>query len=253
MNWIASQSVTPFDIVAAVGHSYGGNRARRFVDDLKLAGMKASFLATIDPLDWDYCNILQVVGGGTSVCNQSGSVYAHSAANAQSFHQVLGQQVCLPKSPTFCTTFPVEGYTLNNASVMLRPDYHMAIDDDSTAHTTITTALLNLVRGPQVTSTVGVLSRTASAINVPIQTSVTGFGTATGITITSASLNGVPASNLVSVGGVGDVLAGSSSGALTLMFPATAAAGHSSATLTVNGTYSFGQTFTNTFGRISVP
>jgi hypothetical protein len=82
---------------------------------------------------------------------------------------------------------------------------------------------------------------------------VTGFGTATGVTIVSASLNGVPATNLSYVAALGDIPAGSSSGTVTLMFPGSAAAVNSSAILTVTGTYSFGQTFTNTFGRVSVP
>jgi hypothetical protein len=112
-----------------------------------------AFLATVDPIDWDACNLLSflnTVSFSTNPCDQSGLVGSHSAQTAQSYHQVQGFKLGL-------LALPVKGYTLSNASVTLRPDYHQTIDDDLTVHTSITGSLLNLIRGPQVTNALGVL------------------------------------------------------------------------------------------------
>ena len=133
--WIESQTVTPDDIVAVMGHSYGGNRARRFVDELDLAGIVVSFLATVDPIDWDKCNGKQLLIG----CDQSQLSYPYNAAGALSFHQVLGQ----PVGPL---TVPLKGYVLAfPATIVLEPDDHSDIDDDFIVNTNIKTALLNLI------------------------------------------------------------------------------------------------------------
>jgi hypothetical protein len=82
---------------------------------------------------------------------------------------------------------------------------------------------------------------------------VSGFGTATGVTITAATLNGVPANdlNLIGVGPLGDIAAGKSTIA-HVTFPASAAASGTSVYLSVLGSYSFGQTFSNGY-RYKVP
>src|ERR1017187_1386538 len=50
--WIDDQQPTPDDVVAVVGHSYGGNRARFFVEQLKRNNIATDLLVTVDPIDW---------------------------------------------------------------------------------------------------------------------------------------------------------------------------------------------------------
>jgi hypothetical protein len=242
--WFNSQHVQPLDVVAVVGHSYGGDRARRFVDELKAAGTTVDLLATVDPINWDYCAVdLALLGGAWALCDQSQSLSLHHAANAQSFHQILGLQV----GPL---VFPLKGYTLYPATVIQRPDYHSEIDKDATVQTTITSGLLSLIRGPQVAVVPGVATRSTGNIAVPFTISVTGKGTATGATVTTASLNGVPGGNTPIA--LGDIVAGTSSSSLQLSFPGTAANSGATVVLSVSEQFSYGQQFSGNV-RVKVP
>jgi hypothetical protein len=248
-NWFSAQNVTPDDIVAVVGHSYGGNRARHFVDDLTGAGLNVDFLATIDPIDWDGCDIEIVVGGFASLCDQSLAKRVHSANTALSLHQIKGEA-------TIFGTFHIEGYTLSSSSSIANSttvppavgDFHSDIDDDPNVHTTIKNSLLNLIgqrlRGPQVSVVPGTPTRASGTITIPITLSATGKGTAAAVSIVTASLNGISGSTPIIVG---DIVAGAAPVSTNLSFPGTAAPAGATVQLNISGQFSYGQQFTSAF------
>jgi len=130
-NWIASQNVNMTDdMIAVVGHSYGGNRARMFVDQLRIGSLRLStdLLVTLDPIDWNSCNLSDLITGVLgNPCDQSQLSLLHNANDALSYHQVIGEFGPFPK-----------GYTLKPPSIVITaPDYHTTIDDDSSIHTQI--------------------------------------------------------------------------------------------------------------------
>jgi len=135
-NWFTLQHATQDDVVVVIGHSYGGNRAVRFVDQLKGMGYAVDLLAAIDPIDWDVCDETLWLSGpflnGIQFCDQSDLTYVHSAKAALSFHQTLG---------TLVTAFP-KGYILSHSTVYDMPDFHTTIDDDGTVHAAIINEIL---------------------------------------------------------------------------------------------------------------
>lgn len=251
--WYESQKPTDDDIVAVVGHSYGGNRARLFATTLQY-GRVPDFLATVDPIDWDICNladaVLDLIDWQFTIpqCDQRLMQYIGNASNVLSFHQVKGQPLGSPKP-----ILGLSGYRIYGLPSTLEPDYHDAIDDDPAVHTAITNSLLSLIGGPHPAAVLGVPTRSGQTIFIPLSISVTGSGTATAVTLTSASLNGVPVANLSAISAFGDIAAGTSSGTVLLQFPGSAAKSGSTANLSIAGTYSYGQTFTNTFPRLAIP
>jgi len=58
-DWIIKTvAPTPDDRIVVVGHSYGGNRARLFAQQLANRGYAVDGLVTIDPIDWDSCHLI---------------------------------------------------------------------------------------------------------------------------------------------------------------------------------------------------
>ena len=258
-NWFNSQSVAPDDMLAVVGHSYGGNRARLFVDQLKNSGFIADLLVTVDPVDWDFCTFELGFDGAlnlTNLCDQSASVYLHSAKSALSFHQVQGVAQMFP--------LPIlKGYTLYPATVILKQDYHAdlwgfpGIAEDGSVQSSIIDSLTKLVNTPPTAPVVvsvvpGTPVRVNGSISVPIKLLVAGKETAFAATITVGTLNGVAASGTPVQ--IGDIPAGTSSGVTNLVFPGSAAAAGATVQLTVTGRYSYysQQQFSSTL-RIKVP
>ena len=130
----------------SVGHSYGGDRARRFVDDLKRIGStKVDLLVTVDPIDWDVCEFAFVLPG--DFCNQSLLKRTSGGINSVSFRQLLGiKKYALDPSP-----YPLKGYILTTGTeVPAIPKYHDEIDDDVTVHTTIRDTLKTSILLKQV-------------------------------------------------------------------------------------------------------
>ena len=256
--WVTSLNPGPDDIVAVLGHSYGGNRARLFAYELQQEyGIPTNLLATVDPIDWDICSIeagfLQVLQGGpfTTPCDQSGLTYAKGGSTELSFRQTLG---VLPFNvgPIRVVIGNLKGYSLaGTTSTVESGDYHLNIDDDSRVQTSITNTLSTLTGPPKVVSSPGSATRALGQITVPLTISVSGLGTATGVTITSALLNGVPAFDLALAGSLGNIAAGSSNTTF-LAFPLSAVPSGTPAVLSVIATYSFGQTLSNGF-RVLIP
>ena len=267
-NWFNSQNVSHDDLIGVVGHSYGGNRARQFVDFLTLQGFRPDFLATVDPVDWtfcDYSSVLFSIGPNTE-CLQSppasGSYTdaqkprAHSAKTAESFYQPWGYKLFSVKDVPI--VYPITGYTLTPATVtMMASDFHGDIDSDAAVHSAIRTGLSKIVNTTPASSTsVSVVPGTGQRVNgnisIPIKLSVAGSGTAYGSTVTVGTLNGVAASGTPIQ--IGDIPAGTSSGVTNLVFPGSAAAAGATVQLTVTGRYSYysQQQFSSTL-RIKVP
>jgi len=263
-NWLATQNppLTADDFVAVVGHSYGGHRAKLFVEQLQRAGISTDLLVTVDPIDWGLCNVNDLpLSSFSGACVQyldPGIVISNSPAKVViSYFQTIGVFL----GPV---TYPLMGYVVPNAATTKQIfDSHGDIDDDVLVHEGIVDALASLVKGPVVTAAVGTSgvgaagvggtpTRTGTTLNYPVIVRVAGSGTATGVVITSATLNGVSASNLAQLPGLGDLAAGQTSGQVNLVFPGTAAAKGATAVLTISGTYSYGQPFTNS-ARVIVP
>jgi pimeloyl-ACP methyl ester carboxylesterase len=262
--WVRSFNPTANDIIVVVGHSYGGNRARLFAQQLRSnqvrpdARFSTDALILVDPVDWTSCND------------------AHSPflfADASCFQTGLPQE--LPQSVGAFRDFtqtqglnlgiPITGYPISIAGVIqyqflanFTDVGHGDIDDDGRVHLFILQALSGLVRGPTPTANIAAApSRDTASLSYPIRVTATpygtatGFGTATGVRITSASLNGVPASSILPTSALGDIVAGSSSNLVTLLFPASAAAKGSSVLLTVTMENSDGAPYTNTLRQVA--
>jgi hypothetical protein len=80
--WVLDQNPTAGDQLVIVGHSYGGNRAVLFASQLKRLKLtlQISGLATIDPINWNSCNIknidLRCLAGRPTPCDQSSDIRA---------------------------------------------------------------------------------------------------------------------------------------------------------------------------------
>ena len=119
--------------------------------------------------------------------------------------------------------------------------------------------MAGLALGPKhLTAILGVPSRDLASIVYPISVMAepfalaAGFGTAHGVTITSAILNGVPAMNIPANNNLGDIVAGSSSPTLKILFPLDAAARGSNVLLVVTFENSDGKSTLNQF-RVVAP
>jgi hypothetical protein len=77
LDWIVAE-VKPSidDRLFIIGHSYGGNRARLFADELVKRGYSVDALLTADPINWKKCSILDIVRGFFQAeCKQGADVY----------------------------------------------------------------------------------------------------------------------------------------------------------------------------------
>ncbi len=146
LNWLNPDAWRPDDLLTVVGHSYGGNRARLFVNSLRTRipnPIRADLLITVDPVDWNACNIqtgfTQLFSENAyDLCDQSAASYGHGARSALSFRQERGE-----------FGLGLKGYSLAAETPSRRPDYHTDIDDDQVVHSTILSTLLKLVREAQ--------------------------------------------------------------------------------------------------------
>lgn len=248
--WIAEKKPTADDVVAVVGHSYGGNRARLFVEQLMSSGTRTMLLATVDPIDWKSCSVSHNLADLVSGCNQTADYHQPSSAEAViSAYQIIGE-----------AGFALSGYIMPDVKLTLPMNIsHSEIDDADAVHRPIIDALSGLIRGPKtLTATIaGAPSRGASGQSYPVRVTAaafgkaTGFGKASGVKVKSASLNGIPAMSVSPSPVLGDIASGSSSSPVTLLFPTTAAAKGSRALLTVTFENSDGTTYTNSIRQVA--
>jgi pimeloyl-ACP methyl ester carboxylesterase len=275
--WLRSLNPTSDDLIAVTGHSYGGNRARLFADQLRInqvrqnASVATDALIMVDPVDWTTCDGLTVLKSFTYLvsdpsCFQTGS--------PREIPQGVGAFRDFTQSKALTSGIPISGYPVTMGGIIQYQfitnftdvghanvpfiDDTIGIDNDPRVHLFILQALTGLVRGPTPTAAIaGTPSRGSSGLNYPIRVTATpvgtatGFGTVTGVRITSASLNGVPATSMLPSSALGDIVAGSSSSVVNLVFPVSAAAKGSSVLLTVAFENSDGAPYTNTIRQVA--
>jgi len=257
--WLMAKTPTPFDKLVIIGHSYGGNRARLFVEQLKKnQGLIADLLVTVDPIEWSACSIINAVAANNpfsaaaSACNQtsdpSSKIPVSSARSSFSFYQTIGVMSVFPYVMGYCDPGPCSSSSTTDQ--LVNAD-HLDIDKDSGVHLTINQLMLNLIRNPSVVPTASSPTRNGGQLVVPMTLSVTGMSTATDVQITSAALNGVSAQNLVSLSNLGDLPPGSAF-QVSLAFPGTAAQSGETVMLVLNGEQTAGLKFTFS-KRLTVP
>jgi hypothetical protein len=234
-----------------VGHSYGGNRARLFADQLqRQLNRTVDLLVTIDPIDWMSCNIGTVAfGSGDPIgCNQTLlPTRVSTAREVWGFYQTLGYHV------GGSTYYILNGYIpLNAVGFRNVPVSHTDIDDDGSVQSALTNMFLTASTGPRVAEALSGLSRSGSTISLTLQMTLQPMMNANGVVLTGATLNGVTATNLTSVSGLGDLRVGNSR-TITLQFPISAGTAGSSAVLVVKAENNLGQAVTFPFLRLSLP
>jgi hypothetical protein len=145
-NWLTSQ-YSVGDRVLVVGHSYGGHRAALFINQPHNVTIDA--LITIDPIDWDDCN----VGLGTGkTCNQSSDAYAKAnplniADSPVALTQVLGLRQSTGPD------LPLKGYHFKDRGKEQLPYtilkyVHQAIDDSPEVTQEVRNKLIEVIHRP---------------------------------------------------------------------------------------------------------
>jgi len=263
--WVRSLNPTPDDVIVVVGHSYGGNRARVFADQLRAnqvrpnARFATDALFTVDPVDWTTCNVASIYWNplhlGDPSCFQAG--FPHELPQSVGLFRAFTET----NSQSLIWGYPimVGGIIQYQFLTNFTDVGHDGIDDDPRVHQFILDALSGLVRGPKALTAgiAGTPFRDSSGLRYPIQVTATAFGTATGfgtamgVRITSASLNGVPATSVLPSSILGDIPAGSASSPVTLLFPAAAAAKGAAVLLTITFENCDGAPYTNTIRQVA--
>ena len=142
-DWLLAQVPGPDDLVAIIGHSYGGERARRFVEDIKLGTdlhVNTDLLVAIDPVDWTSCNVSNDYNSAQTFCDQGAIERTHVARTAMSYQQKQGLQ--LPLFPDL----RLLGYKLSDSNAASRPGFHITVDDDATIKDRILATLTEMVK-----------------------------------------------------------------------------------------------------------
>jgi hypothetical protein len=267
--WVRSLNPTSDDLIAVTGHSYGGNRARLFAEQLRTNKVRdnprfaTDALIMVDPVDWTTCD-------GLNMLNAYNFLVSDPSCLQTGFPRELPQGVGafrdFTQSQALTSGINISGYPITVGGIIqfqfltnFTDVGHNGIDDDPRVHQFILDALSGLVRGPKALNAgpSGAPFRDNSGLSDPIRVTATpfgtaaGFGTATGVRITSASLNGVPATSVLPSAVLGDIAAGSSSSPVTLLFPASAAAKGATALLTVTFESSDGTSYTNSLRQVA--
>ncbi len=136
----------PDDRTVIVGHSYGGNRARLFAEQLPSLGRVADLLVTVDPIDWNSCSLQNPTGGCYQFEDAQTKIKAPSIGDVQSFTQisnvVMGYHFV--DFPYTVKTYPP--CALDPADVVCS---HMRIDDDDSVHDAIAARIVTLRDDPR--------------------------------------------------------------------------------------------------------
>jgi hypothetical protein len=95
--WLKSFDPGEEDRIIVIGHSYGGNRARLFAEQLRKLSYTVDLLGLVDPIDWSLCSIYNL----GEYCKQATfnlELQPDNVVLSQAYVQSLG---------------PVQGYHLN--------------------------------------------------------------------------------------------------------------------------------------------
>ena len=165
LNWVLSQTPTPEDKIVLIGHSYGGNSARRLSYQLGALNQKLTVygLITIDPIDWDRCTPIDALDLNTSSRTGLIDVDCESDCNQMkleldcpgtvirriSYTQIQG--VYIDKKLLFSPC--LRGYKLTNSEFHpYSTERHDTIDDNPAIHREIRQFLATLVTSPSLPS-----------------------------------------------------------------------------------------------------
>lgn len=246
--WLKGQHPTVWDKVVIAGHSYGGNRARLFSEQIKKdLQLNTDLLITVDAVDWTKCSLASVLFTGDSFgdaarnCAQAsfaaGAIPPTRALSAYSFFQTAGIHVAGGDFP-----FPT-GYIVPNAQSQLVDNvFHDTIDDQPNVHGKIRDLMLNVIRQDTIVVEAGDLSRNLTTLTLPITLSVTGLGEAHNIAISHATLANTSAVNLADGSSIGDIPSGASK-AITFYFPVVTSG--TAVDIAISGTYDNGRIFSS--------
>lgn len=252
-NWIQQMAPLPDDWIVVIGHSYGGNRAQLFSNQVQMElSRPVDLLVTIDPIRWTKCHIQGVLFGadGVQPCNQTFlPTPVSTARQVWAYYQTIGVPV-----PNLVHTFlALYGYIpLNSLYSKQIPDDHLDIDDDVTVQSSISQMLLTAVNGARLAVSVNGLARAGATVSLSWTMTLQPMLSVSGMTITSATLNGVTANNLSLVSNIGDVAVGNMR-TITLQFPSTVGAAGSNGTLVVTAQNALGQAVTCPSLRVTLP
>ncbi|MFN0167416.1 MAG: fibronectin type III domain-containing protein [Bryobacteraceae bacterium] len=150
-NWIKNVARPgPDDRIVVVGHSYGGNRARLFAEQLPLIGYATDLLVTIDPIDWYTCSLQEVLQGIPGIlheCRQFDAPYTQTKQPAIHDVQAFAQARSALVMGYHFLDYPFDLKEISSCGVNdTIPGYcsHMAIDDDSGVHDSIVSRIMGL-------------------------------------------------------------------------------------------------------------
>lgn len=119
--WLTKQNLRAEDRVFVLGHSYGGNRARLFAQNLyDRQAASVDGLVTVDAVDWMRCRSLEPVGVD---CNQSGDLKEVPTGVGGVLSHT--QQGTLPAGYSFKLANGVEVSNIKSTTLA-----HTIIDDD---------------------------------------------------------------------------------------------------------------------------
>jgi len=194
-------------------------------------------LVTIDPIRFPICSIGNVLlgKGDPQPCNQTFLQTPPSSARQRwGYYQTLGFLLG-------GAYFAIEGYIPSNASGIKKvPASHADIDDDASVENALNNMLLTAVTGPRVAAEMSAVTRTTDTITVPLTITVQPMLDVAGMILTSATLNGLSATNLSTIKSIGDVSVGAST-QLTFQFPIAAGAPGTTGVLQITGQNQLGQ------------
>ena len=94
--WLQAMNPGQEDRIVIIGHSYGGNRARLFAEQLRNLSYTVDALGLVDPIDWTFCSIANL----GSHCDQSDLI------------EVQPDSVVLSKTYVQTTSDLLKGYHL---------------------------------------------------------------------------------------------------------------------------------------------
>jgi hypothetical protein len=143
--WLAQVNPGRDDRIVVIGHSYGGNRARLFAEQLPSVGRSADLLATVDPIDWNLCSIAQLGGTCYQFDDSSTKVKQPSIIDVQSFAQA--QSALLMGYHFFDYPYIFKYYPSCGADLYYCA--HAAISLDPSVHDAITNRLVALRDDPR--------------------------------------------------------------------------------------------------------
>ena len=142
--WLSQVAPGPDDRIVVIGHSYGGNRARLFAEQLPALGRSADILVTVDPIDWNLCSIAMVGPKCYQFDDASTKTKQPSIGDVQAFAQA--QSALLIGYHFFDYPYTLKSYPSCGTDLICA---HNAISKDQSVHDAIAGRLVTLRDDPR--------------------------------------------------------------------------------------------------------